>query len=198
MCAAGFEYYLRFNPSQLPVIAVLLAFFIGFMATKPYQYFIIFITITVCLGFTYMNMPFTDFEPVSFLFARGMGVFTGIVIFFLMQKFIFGDSTSKIELLEEGYQTLQKLSDVLETYFKEPTLYNAVKGAAAIHSNTANLSTYLANTPLVFSTINPETIYAQQVFRLNQRAIQLLIDDADVDQQQLHKILRIVRLKLNQ
>ena len=44
LIAAGLEYYLRFNPAQLPVVATIIAFMAGFMVTKSYRYFIIIIT----------------------------------------------------------------------------------------------------------------------------------------------------------
>jgi len=107
------EYYLRFNPSHLPVVAFLIAIIAGFMVTRPYKYFIVIITICTCMGYTYMNMPYTSFAPTSFVMDRVIGVFVGVSIFYVCQRFIFGTGNSKLELIEEGHETLKKLQTTL-------------------------------------------------------------------------------------
>lgn len=195
--AAILEYYLRFNPSQLPVIATIIVFIVGFMATKSYFYFVMVITVTVCLGFTYMNMPFTSFEPASFLFARGMGVFTGIVIFYFTQRFIFGNDNSKIELLEESYNVLISLEQSLANYLTNPSTVEAFKCSSDINGSSTNLNTFILNAPLVFNSVNRETIYAKQVSTLCSKAIKLLVDSGSVESDRVEKLLNIVRLKLD-
>lgn len=195
--ASGVEVYLRFNPFQLPVVAAIIAFVAGFMATKSYRYFIIIVTLCTCLGYTYMNMPYTTFAPMSFLIDRAMGVFVGVLIFFVMQKFVFGDNNSKLELLEESYETLGKLQKTLLEFKENPTLTAAYKCSADIFANTKDIKSYISTANLVFGVgSNPETRYAKQVLTLNNRAVKLLIDQPAVSVGQIDQLLHIVTLKL--
>lgn len=191
------EYYLRFNPAQLPVVAVGIAFIAGFMATRPYKYFIIMITVCTCMGYTYMNIPYTTFAPVSFLVDRGMGVFAGVLIFFVMQRFVFGNGNSRLELSEESQKTLESLKKSLLDYQHEPTLITAYQCAADIFQNTKDLKSYVESADLVFSTnVNQETCFARQVLTLNQRALNLLVDTHSVDLDRIDRLLQVVTLKL--
>ena len=195
--ASLIEYYLRFNPSQLPVVAVGLAFIAGFMATRPYKYFIIMITVCTCMGYTYMNMPYTTFSPMSFLVGRGMGVFVGVLIFFVMQRFVFGNGNSKLELFEESHNTLDKLQKTLLEYQENPSLVTAYKCAADIFQNTKDLKSYVDSASLVFSKdLNKQTRFARQVLVLNHRAVKLLIDEPVVDTGRLDRLLHVVTLKI--
>jgi len=197
--AAGLEYYLRFNPSQLPLVAVIMAFIAGFMVTRPYQYFVIMVTMATCMGYLYMNEPYTSFAPVSFLIDRGLGVFFGVLIFFAIQRFVFGDKNSKLELLEESHGALNKLQTTLIAYKANPTLSTAYECATDIFSNTRDMKSYIDSAHLVFSDrkINAETLYAKQVFTLNNRAIRLLIDKPQVDSNQIDRLLNVVTVKLS-
>lgn len=195
--AALIEYYLAFNPSQLPVAAVALAFVAGFMATRPYKYFIIMITVCTCLGYTYMNVPYTSFSPMSFLVDRGMGVFGGVMIFFLLQRFVFGNSNSKIELLEESQNALNKLQKTLLEYQQNPSTVTAYKCAADIFESTKDLRSYVDSAGIVFTKdINKETQHARQVLGLSKRALKLLIDKPEVVANRLDKLLHVIQLKL--
>ncbi len=196
--AAGVEYYLRFNPSHLPVVAVIIGFVAGFMATKPYKYYIIMVTLCTCIGYTYMNEPYTSFAPMSFMFDRAMGVFVGVLIFFLMQRFVFGEGNSRLELLEESLEALKKLQLTLQQYKDTPTLVTAFTCAADIFQNTKDIKSYIGSVNLVLS--NPrghEVIYAQQVLALNQRALAMLIDRPTIEISQIDRLLHIVTLKLD-
>ena len=195
--ASGTEYYLRFNPPQLPVIAVIIAFIAGFMATKPYRYFIIVITTCTCLGYTYMNMPYTPFAPMSFVIDRAMGVFVGVLIFYVMQRFVFGTENSKLELLEESVDTLGKLQKTLQEYQDTPTLTNAYKCAADIFANTKDIKNYIDSAHLIFGTKpNPHLRFARQVLMLNNRAVRLLIDQPMVVTHRMDQLLQVVTAKL--
>lgn len=195
--ASMIEYYLRFNPSQLPVVAVVLAFIAGFMATRPYKYFIIMITVCTCMGYTYMNIPYTTFAPMSFLVDRGMGVFAGVLIFFLLQRFVFGNKNSKLELLEESHSALNKLQKTLLEYQKNSTTVTAYKCAADIFENTKDLKSYVESANLVFSKdLNRETRLARQVLALNHHALKLLIDDPVVEKSRLERLLHVIALKI--
>ncbi len=196
LIASGVEIYLRFNPDQLPVVSVLIAFIVGFMATKSYRYFIIMITTCTCLGYTYMNMPYTSFAPLSFLVDRALGVFAGIAIFYAMQRYVFGENNSKLELLEEAHDTLIKLQVTLSEFKAQPTLVSAYKCAADIFANTKDIKNYIGTADMVFSKQHSETLYARQVLTLNNKAIRLLIDQPVVAMPQIDQLLHVVTLKL--
>lgn len=198
--AAGLEYYLRFNPSHLPVIAVIMAFFGGFMVTRPYKYFVIMVTMATCMGFLFSNAPYTSFTPVSFLIDRGIGVFIGVLIFFAIQRFVFGDGNSKLELLEEGHNTLTNLQKSLLAYKANPSLSTAYECSADIFAHTRDLAAYIEAAPLVFSEkkMNAETRYGKKVLMLNNRAIKLLIDESTVNMAKIDRLLHIINVKLDQ
>ncbi len=197
LIAAGLEYYLRFNPAQLPVVATIIAFMAGFMVTKSYRYFIIIITTCTCLGYTYMNMPYTSFAPMSFVIDRAMGVFVGVLIFFMMQRFVFGTRNSKLELLEESVETLGKLQKTLQAYKDTPTLTMAYQAAADIYTNTRALQSYVGTANLIFgSQRNAELRWAKQVIMRNDRAVRLLIDEPRVIMSRIDQLVRVVTAKL--
>lgn len=196
--AALIEYYLAFNPSQLPVAAVALAFVAGFMATRPYKYFIIVITICTCLGYTYMNVPYTTFSPMSFLVDRGMGVFGGVLVFFMLQRFVFGNTNSRQELLEESHNALSRLQHTLLEYQQNPSTVTAYKCAADIFESTKDLKSYVDSAGIVFNEhLNQEAQYARQVLRLNKRALSLLIDQPEVVVNRFDRLLSVVQRKLS-
>jgi uncharacterized membrane protein YgaE (UPF0421/DUF939 family) len=195
--SCGLEYYLKFNPSHLPVLAVIIAFIAGFMAIKSYRYFIIVITVCVCLVYSYMNMPYTSLTPVSFLIDRAMGVFAGVLIFFLMQRFVFGNGNSVRELQEESYETLSKLEKTLQEYKGNPTLTSAYKCAADIAANAQAVESYIGTASLTFGGDGyPALCFAKQVATLNRRALRLLIDEPSVAMDQIDQLLRVVTAKL--
>ncbi len=195
--AAGIEYYLLFNPSQLPVVAVLLAFVAGFMVTQPYKYFIVIITTCTCLAYTYMNIPYTTFSPMSFLVDRGMGVFVGVLIFLVMQRFVFGTGNSRLELIEESHDVLQKLQSTLREYQQTPTVTTAYKCAADIFQHTKDLKDYVGSATLVFGTETPKEVrFAKTVLLLNRRALKVLIDEPMTVPGQINRLLHIAELKL--
>lgn len=198
VCAFFVEYYLRFNPDQLPVVAIIIAFIAGFMATKSYKYFIVLVTLCTCLGYTYMNVPYTSFAPMSFLIDRAIGVFFGVLIFLLMQQYVFGNGNSKLELLEESVETLTKLQQTLVEYKASPTLVTAYKCASDIYINTKSINSYVGTANLVFGSETTEELrYAKQVLALNNRALSLLIDKPGIEISRLDQLLNVVNAKLD-
>lgn len=198
LIASCLEYYLRFNPGQLPEVVIMLSFIVGFMVTKDYKFFVILITICTCMGFTYMNMPFTSFEPLSFLVARGMGVFAGIVLFLFMQKFVFGTSNSKLELLEEAVGALNRLNTSLENYFNSKDVFTAFQSSADIATSIKDLKSYTATSTFIFGeAFVPEVAFSKKVLMLNSRAIRLLIDENEVNEEKLKKLSNVVQQELN-
>ena len=191
------EYYLRFNPSHLPVVAFIIAVVAGFMVTRPYKYFIVIITICTCMGYTYMNMPYTSFAPTSFVMDRVIGVFVGVSIFYVCQRFIFGTGNSKLELLEEGHEVLKKLQTTLMQYRDNPTLMTAYQCAEDVFANTRDINSYIDTAYYVFGNeTNDELRFAKKAVMLNNRAIKLLVDESMVSQDKINKLLHIVDLKL--
>lgn len=195
MIASILEYYLRFNPNQLPLIAVLVAMTLAFFAVKDYKYMVTVITVCTCLGFTYMNMPFTDFEPMNFLIARGMGVFTGILIFYTLQKFIFKNDNARLELIEETNNVINKTISCLETYIQNPTNENAFEVAAQIMAQSTDLKNYYKNSYLVFDKILPESIYCKKVLTIVNKSIKELIDDKIVNINHINLYIKLLKNK---
>jgi uncharacterized membrane protein YccC len=191
------ESLLRFVPSILPIVAYCIAFIVGFMATRPYKYFIIMITVCVCLSYTYMNAPYTSFTPILFVIDRTLGVFVGVLIFLLFQKFVFGTGNSKLELLEEGHDNLKRLEASLQQYQASPDLMTAYASAENIFHSTQAIKSYIDSAHLVLGkTITPEVVYARQVIRLNDRAVRILIDEPAVAPGKIAQLLHVVDLKL--
>jgi uncharacterized membrane protein YccC len=191
------EYYLYWMPSQLPVIAFIIAVTAGFMVTRPYKYFIIIITTMTCLGYTYMNMPYTPFAPVSFVVYRLLGVFVGVLLFLAIQNFWFGTGNAKLELLETSYGTLSKLRATLQQYLVDQTVMTAYNCATDIFSNSKDLNNYVRTADFVLSGDGQaELRHARQVILLNNRALKLLVDTPTVSSKQIEKLLHIVDLKL--
>jgi uncharacterized membrane protein YccC len=191
------EYYVYWFPSQLPIVAFVVAVLVGFMVTRPYKYFIIMITTCTCLGYTYMNMPYTSFEPISFVVYRLLGVFAGVLIFLVVQHFWFGTGNAKLELLETSYGTLTKLQTTLQQYLANQTLMNAYQCATDIFNNSKELNNYVRTAHYVLDGDGQgELRYARQVITLNNRALKLLVDTPTVSAKQIEKLLHIVDMKL--
>lgn len=191
------EYYLKFNPSHLPVLTVIITFIVGFMALQSYRYFIIMITLATCLVYSSINAPYTSLTPVMFLIDRGMGVFMGVLIVLLMQRFVFGTANSKLELYEESAETLGKLQKTLQEYVANPTLTSAYKCAADIASNTSALKSYIDTAHQTLGTDKSnELLYAKQVALLNRRAVHLLIDEPTVLMSRIEQLLDVTTAKL--
>lgn len=196
MIAACLEYYLRFNPYQLPLIAVLIAMCLAFLSIKDYKYMVIAITVCTCLGFTYMNMPFTSFEPMDFLISRGMGVFVGILIFYVLQRFLFKSSSAKLELTEEANNCLAKIKVSVDNYLNTKTTKSAFEEASNIMIATKDLKGYYNSSDFVFAEKTKEAIYSKKIITISDRVIKELINTQNVNINQIEKIKRIVELKI--
>lgn len=191
------EKFLHIFPAFLPLAAFLIALLIGFMVTRPYKYFIIVITICTCMTYTYMNMPFTPFEPASFVVDRSLGVFFGVLIFLVLQQFVFGTSNAKLEMLEASQTALVKLQTTLRLYQENPTLMGAYQCATDIFANTKDINGYVKTAHYVFGQEDNDALrYARQVMRLNNRALKLLVDEPTVSPEKMARLLHIVDIKL--
>ena len=191
------ENFLHYVPWLLPVVAVAISVLVGFMATRPYKYFIIMITICVCMGFTYMNVPYTSFEPALFVVDRTIGTFTGVLIFLVIQHFLFGQGNAKLEILEASHGSLTKLQATLRQYQSDPTVMTAYQCATDIFANTKEINNYNRTAHFVFGDHdNAELRYARQVILLNNRALKILVDEPTVSTEKIARLLHIVDLKL--
>jgi hypothetical protein len=191
------EYYIYYMPSQLPIVGVCVAMFVGFMVTRPYKYFVIMITTCTCLGYTYMNMPFTSFEPASYVVYRMAGVFVGVSVFLVLQKFVFGNGNAKLELIETSHNTLLKLQASLRQYQANQTLLTAYQCATDIFSNSTSIKSYVNTSHYVLgSGGQAELRYANKVVMLSNRALKLLVDTPNVSPEKIAKLLHIIDLEL--
>ncbi len=144
-----------------------------------------------------MNMPYTSFAPMSFVIDRAMGMIVGVLIFFMMQRFVFGTRNSKLELLEESVETLGKLQKTLQAYKDTPTLTMAYQAAADIYTNTRALQSYVGTANLILDhNATPNCAWPRRVFMLNDRAVRLLIDEPTVIMSRVDQLLRVVTAKL--
>lgn len=197
LVAMCLEFFLRHNPSLVPVAGVVIAMFLGFMVTRPYKYFIIMITICTCMSYTYMNMPYTSFAPISFATDRTIGVFVGVTIFLVLQRFVFGTANAKLELLETSHSTLEKLQNSLQQYQANPDVLTAYQCATDILMNSKDIKSYVGTAHFVLGDKQEgELTYARQVLSLNNRALKILVDEPTVSTQKLEKLLHVVNLKL--
>ena len=115
----------------------------------------------------------------------------------LFQKFIFGTSNSKLELLEESYDTLTKLHETLLKYSENASLITAYQSAVDVSANSKDLKSYIDTAHFIFGVEIPgELRFAKQVVMLNNRAIRLLIDEPQVMPNKIAKLLHIIELKL--
>lgn len=83
-------FVLQYNPNLLVFIAVILVYFIGFTVVKEYTYFIMLVTIMLCVNFDYMNLFFNN--EIVFLTNRSICVLTGVIICQFYEYFIFRHS----------------------------------------------------------------------------------------------------------
>jgi uncharacterized membrane protein YccC len=197
LIAFGLESFIYFLPSLLPVVGVVLAMVLGFMMTGPYKLFIIAITTCTCLGYTYMNMPYTSFEPVSFVVYRLLGVFAGVMIFLVLQQLVFGTGNAKLELLESSHNTLLKLQSALRQYEADQSRITAYQCATAIFSDSKYINNCVNTAHNVLgSGGQSELREARKVLMLGNRAIRLLVDEPGVPIQKIYKLLHVVNLKL--
>jgi uncharacterized membrane protein YccC len=86
LCILIFSYV----PIAIPFLGVALAYTIAFTALQNYKYFIMVVTMAIALNFADMYVPYTPFEPMSFITSRGMAVLIGVTAYLIMEHIFFG------------------------------------------------------------------------------------------------------------
>lgn len=92
-------FFLQNFPNTLPIVAVIFIYGVGFCLLQEYTYFIMLVSIMLCLNFDYMNLFFNT--EVAFLTNRIICVFTGVAICQFYEYFIFRHSYNNIPFVEK-------------------------------------------------------------------------------------------------
>lgn len=97
---------IHYSYSLLPVIAILLVYCIAFCVLRQYTYFILLVTVMLCINFDYLNLSFNN--ELTYVVNRGICVLTGITICLAYEYWIFRPSyTNSVGLVES--ERLDKL-----------------------------------------------------------------------------------------
>ncbi|MFK8040319.1 MAG: FUSC family protein [Rickettsiaceae bacterium] len=112
-------FILRYNHNMICIFAVISIYFVAFSLLKEYKYFIMMVTIIICINYNYMNIPFLYYDQTYFLVTRGVGVFVGICVFLFFEYFIYKNNYT-IKIAKASYikyskilkETIAKISDL--------------------------------------------------------------------------------------
>lgn len=179
------QYYLRNFPEQLPVIVVMIAFTLGFVMSKDYKYYIAVVTLAVCLSFSYTNAPYTSFEPSSLFLARLMGVFGAVIIFLLLQTYIFGNNNARLEIDEAAMNLSHFIKSKYDALLMNPTPEAAFNVAIEINDAGKGLAQLLETATLVFAPNDTVLEKPTQVMGITESIVGELLCFHSVDQKQL-------------
>lgn len=146
------QYYLRMFPEQLPIIVVIMAFFLGFAMNKDYKYYIALVTLSVCLSFSYSNTPYTSFEPSSLFLARLMGVSGAVFIFLALQTFVFGKNNARLEIQEETDNLCVTIKKECDSFAIDATPASAFNTAIQINDAGKTLLELMEASTLIFDS----------------------------------------------
>lgn len=91
--------FFQYFPNTLPVVTVFLIYGVAFCLLQEYTFFIMLVSIMLCVNFDYMNLFFNT--EVAFLFNRIICVFTGVAICQFYEYFVFRHSYNNIVLVEK-------------------------------------------------------------------------------------------------
>lgn len=188
------QYYLRIFPEQLPVAVIVVAFVLGFVMTKDYKYNIAIITLAVCLTFSYMNAPFTSFEPSSLFLARLMGVFGAVFIYFFLQTFIFGKSNARLELQEEAANLCALIQNKYTVLMRNSTPEAAFNTAIEINDAGKVLAQLVEASTLVFKSNDKAIECSSTVLGIQQSIVDALLDFNPDDQSRLQSEMKRLSL----
>ncbi len=178
LLATILEMFLRYFYQFVPIVGVLLAYCLGFALQQNYRYFIMVVTVVVCLNFEYMNLPFTSFEPLSFLVARFIAVTLGIALFLFIQKYIYGEKNARQELVESTREVVENISRGLARYLNsaEVKRTSALDLAMELTEQSKSFRELLAASAYGMSESSAEFTRARKVDRIRKRLIRLLLD----------------------
>lgn len=180
LIATVLEIFLRYNYQTVFIVGILLAYILGFTVQQNYRYFITVVTVAICLNFEYMNLPFTSFEPISFLIARFMAVLTGISMFLLIQKYFFGAKNARIELEEATIALANYIQSCLSQYLSDQSkrVIPPVDLAMGLASHAEAFEELLSASPFAIELSSIEFRRAVRIDRIKQRSISSLLDCA--------------------
>lgn len=193
LIATVLEIYLRYNYQAVFIVGILLAYILGFTVQQNYRYFIMVVTVAICLNFEYMNLPFTSFEPISFLIARFMAVLAGISLFLLIQKYVYGDHNAKVELAE----ATQKLTANISNHLTALSKLNLEKDRSGIDqameltSQSESFEELLTASDYGMSESCSELTKAKKINKLRRRVTSLLLDYSYSEQEPFELQTRI-------
>jgi len=184
LLATILEIFLRYNHQLVFIIGFLLAYCLGFTVQQNYRYFIMVVTIAICLNFEYLNLPFTSFEPISFLISRFMAVLAGITLFLFIQKYILGPQNARNELAESTQKLANHISDALGQ-IAQASHESAKMGidlAMDLSSQSESFKELLAASDYGLDAPCNELNQARKIDRLKQRVTSLLLDYSYAEQ----------------
>ncbi|MBT8522455.1 FUSC family protein [Polynucleobacter paneuropaeus] len=193
LIATVLEIYLRYNYQAVFIVGILLAYILGFTVQQNYRYFIMVVTVAICLNFEYMNLPFTSFEPISFLIARFMAVLAGISLFLFIQKYVYGDHNAKVELAE----ATQKLTANISNHLTALSKLNLEKDRSGIDqameltSQSESFEELLTSSDYGMSESCSELTKAKKINKLRRRVTSLLLDYSYSEQEPFELQTRI-------
>lgn len=176
------QYYLRIFPDQIPVIVVIIAFILGFILNKDYKYYIALITLTVCLSFSYMNSPYTSFEPISLFFARLMGVSGAVFIFFILQTFVFGKNNALLEMQEEMDGLCAFIKKQYDALLLNATPEAAFNTAIQINDAAKRLLELMEASPLIFDPSEKSLQQSKKLIDIKDSIVKELLSFNPADQ----------------
>lgn len=104
---------IRYNPDSLIFIALVLIYAVAFTSLQQYTYFILLVSIMLCINFDYMNLFINN--EISFVISRGLCVLTGVMICQIYEYFIFSRYYDNALALVEA-KRLDKL--IVDTWTK--------------------------------------------------------------------------------
>lgn len=95
-------FLIHYNYNLLVIIALLLVCAVAFTALQEYTYFIMLVTVMLCVNFDYMNLFFNN--EIVYIVNRGMCVLTGVCLCQFFEYFVFKHSYSNAQSLVEKEQ----------------------------------------------------------------------------------------------
>mgnify|MGYP000464507612 FL=1 len=95
-------FFIHYNYNLLVIIALLLVCAVAFTALQEYTYFIMLVTVMLCVNFDYMNLFFNN--EIVYIANRGMCVLTGVCLCQFFEYFVFKHSYSNAQSLVEKEQ----------------------------------------------------------------------------------------------
>jgi hypothetical protein len=95
-------FFIHYNYNLLVIIALLLVCAVAFTALQEYTYFIMLVSVMLCVNFDYMNLFFNN--EIVYIANRGMCVLTGVFLCQFFEYFVFKHSYSNAQALVEKEQ----------------------------------------------------------------------------------------------